>query len=67
MASYSNEPYEYFELIFLDTLKDPYDDIPIEGTLSKRPEVKRKFEEVANKKVICLCTIRFTTGMQCID
>ena len=30
----SNESYEYFDFIFLDTLKDPYDDIPISCGLS---------------------------------
>ena len=51
----SNESYEYFDFIFLDTLKHPYDDIPIScGYLcQKRLEwLDRKLKEAANKKVI---------------
>ncbi len=67
----SSESYEYFELIFLDTLKDPYDDIPIScGYLcQKRLDwLSEKLEEAANKKVILFMHHpAFTTGMQAMD
>ena len=67
----SNQSYEYFEFIFLDTLKDPYDDIPIScGYLcQKRLEwLAEKLEEAANKKVILFMHHpAFTTGMQAMD
>ena len=67
----SIETYEYFDFIFLDTLKDPYDDIPIScGYLcQKRLEwLSEKLKEVAGKKVfLFMHHPAFTTGMQAMD
>ena len=67
----SSEAYEHFDFLFLDTLKDPYDDIPIScGYLCvKRLEwLSKKLEKAAHRKVILFMHHpAFTTGMRAMD
>ena len=67
----SSETYEHYDFIFLDTLKDPYDDIPIScGYLcEERLEwLSKKLKEAAHKKVILFMHHpAFTTGMHAMD
>ena len=67
----SCEAYEYFDFIFLDTLKDPYEDIPIScGYLCEKRLhwLSKRLKEAAQKKVILFMHHpAFTTGMQTMD
>ena len=67
----SSEAYEHFDFIFLDTLKDPYDDIPVScGYLCEErlAWLSKKLREAAHKKVILFMHHpAFTTGMHAMD